>query len=77
LNNSGSYLFSETQTDFTLAVSHLKRWNYTINVIVDRVGHGEGCALSSYMDVTATNMMVILPNSRAWLSASVNVICKK
>jgi chondroitin AC lyase len=77
LKHSGAYLFSETNKDFTLTVSHYKRWNVTVNAIVDRVGHGEGCSISSYIDATATNMTVMLPPTRAWLGASVNVTCKK
>jgi chondroitin AC lyase len=74
LSRSGAYLFSETKTDFTLTATHSKRYNTTINAIVDRMGHGEGC---STVDVTATNMTTRLPPTRAWIGASVNVTCQK
>ena len=75
---SGTYIFSETATDFTLTASHYKRYNYTVNAIVDRVGYGEGCStISSYFDATQTNMTTRLPPTREWLGSSVNVTCKK
>jgi hypothetical protein len=78
VNDAGAYIFSETETDFTLTASHPLRWNTTINVIVDRIGHGQGCgASSSYMDATGTNMTLILPSSSQLLGASMNVTCKK
>jgi chondroitin AC lyase len=78
VNDAGAYIFSETETDFTLTASHPLRWNTTINVIVDRIGHGQGCgASSSYMDATGANMTLILPSSSQLLGASMNVTCKK
>ena len=78
ISRSGIYIFSETATDFTLTASHYKRYNITINAIIDRVGFGEGCStLSSSMDATQTNRTTRLPPTRDWLGASVNVTWKK
>jgi chondroitin AC lyase len=77
LSHSGAYVFSETETDFTLTISNPIHWNITLNAVVDRVGYGQGCAASSYMDATATNMTVMLPPIRALLDTAVNVTCKK
>lgn len=78
LSRSGTYIFSETTTDFTLTASHYKCYHNTVNAIVDRVGHGEGCSTtSSYIDATQTNMTTRLPSTRERLGASVNVTCKK
>lgn len=78
LSRSGAYIFSETDTSFTLTASHYKRYNYTVHAIVDRVGFGEGCSpISTYNDATQTNMTTRLPPTREWLGASVNVTCKK
>jgi hypothetical protein len=77
LHHSGVYIFRETETDFTLTVSHPVRSNVTLNVVVDRVGYGQGCAASSYMNAVATNMTVMLPPTRALLDTAVNVTCKK
>jgi chondroitin AC lyase len=77
LSDAGAYLFSETGTDFTLTASHPMRVNGTLNVIVDRVGNGEGCALSSGIDATRTNVTLMLPSSSEYVGAPVNVTCKK
>ncbi len=77
LHHSGVYIFRETETDFTLTVSHPVRSSVTLNAVVDRVGYGQGCAASSYMNAVATNMTVMLPATRALLDTAVNVTCKK
>jgi chondroitin AC lyase len=77
LSHSGAYIFSETETDFTLTVSHPIQWNMTLHAVVDRVGYGQGCATSSYIDATVTNMTIMLPPTRALLDTSVSVTCKK
>jgi hypothetical protein len=77
LNHSGAYVFSETETDFTLTVSHPIDWNMTLYAVVDRVGSGQGCSASSYIDASATNMAVMLPPTQALRDTPVNVTCKK
>jgi hypothetical protein len=77
LTDAGAYLYSETETDFTLSASHPMRVNGRMNVIVDRVGEGEGCASLSDVNEKITNVTLILPSSKDLLGASVNVTCKK
>jgi hypothetical protein len=54
-----------------------RKGTHPIKVAVDRVGYGEGCTVSSFMDATTTNMVLKLPTSPELLGASVNVTCKK
>jgi chondroitin AC lyase len=77
LSDAGAYLFSETETDFTLTVSHPMRVNGVVKVSVDRIGHGEGCTVSSNIDATTTNVALMLPSTPEFLGASVGVTCKK
>jgi hypothetical protein len=77
LSDAGAYLFSETETDFTLTASHPMRVSGTLKVTVDRVGSGEGCTASSDIDATTTNVVLMLESSPEHLGASVNVTCKK
>jgi hypothetical protein len=77
LTDAGAFLYSETETDFTLTASHPTRGNGTVEVIVDRVGSGEGCTVSPDFDVTRTNVTLVLPTSHEYLGSSVNVTCKK
>jgi len=77
ISDAGSYLFSETETDFTLTVSQPLRLNGTMHVTIDRVGYGEGCTLSSNANTNTTTVVLALPSSPEWLGASVNVTCKK
>jgi hypothetical protein len=77
LANAGAYLFSETDRDFTLTASYPIRDNGSLNVTVDRVGYGEGCAISSGANATRTKMTLMLPTSPELVGASVNVTCKK
>jgi chondroitin AC lyase len=77
LSDAGAYLFSETETDFTLTASHPIRVNGTVNVIVDRVGIGEGCTVPRSTDARTTNVTLMLPSVPEYLGASVNVTCKK
>ena len=77
VSDAGAYLFSETDTNFTLTVSHPMRVNGTMKVAVDRVGYGEGCTVSSNMNATATNLILTLPVSPQLLGESVNITCKK
>jgi hypothetical protein len=77
LSDAGAYLYSESQTDFTLTASHPMRVNGTLEVTVDRIGYGEGCAVSSNANATRTNVALKLPSSSQLLGASVNVTCKK
>lgn len=72
LSNAGAYLFSETDTDFTITASHPIRVGGVFEIMVDRVGSGQGCAASS-----GTSLTLPLPSSPQLLGASVNVTCKK
>ncbi|CAF0777841.1 unnamed protein product [Adineta ricciae] len=73
LNNAGAYLFSETDSDFTITASHPFRMNSSVNVIVDRIGYGQGCMISS----SVTNVTMSLPVSDQLLGASVGTKCNK
>lgn len=77
VNDSGAYIFSETDTDFTLTASHPIRWNTTMSIVIDRIGYGRGCQTSPYMNTIGTNMTIILPSSSQLLGASMNITCKK
>jgi hypothetical protein len=78
LSDAGAYLFSETETDFTLTASHPFYLNSTLQVIVDRVGNGEGCTVSPDVDATTTtNVTLNLPSAPELVGASVNITCKK
>ncbi len=73
LSDAGAYLFSETESDFTVATSQPLRVNGSVKVTVDRVGYGEECSTSAPM----TNVEIVLPSSPQLLGASVNTKCKK
>ena len=77
LSDAGAYLFSETDTDFTITASQPLRVNGSIKVTIDRVGYGEGCTVSSDSDASMTDVTVMLPSSPQLLGASVNTECKK
>jgi chondroitin AC lyase len=77
LSNAGAYLYSENATSFTLSASHPKRVGGTLNVVVDRVGSGEGCAASSDLDASKTTVTLKLFSSHEHLGESVHVVCKK
>jgi hypothetical protein len=77
LANSGAFLYSETDKDFTITASNPVRSNGVLTVSVDRAGDGQGCTLSIDMDVTRTNVTLIVPTDPELLGASVNVTCKK
>jgi chondroitin AC lyase len=77
LNDAGAYLFSETDSDFTITASQPLRVNGTLKVTVDRIGHGEGCTALSDTDASTTNVVLLLPSSPQLLGASVNTTCKK
>ena len=77
LSDAGAYLFSETDSDFTITASHPLRVNGTVKVIVDRIGSGDGCNVSSDFDASKTNVSVLLPSSPLLLGASMYTKCKK
>lgn len=77
LNEAGAYLFSETDSDFTVTASHPMRINSSIEVIVDRVGYGQGCAILSDMNESEANVTLTLPSSPELSGASVKGTCKK
>ena len=58
LTNACVYLFSETDTDFTLSVSRLVRVNETMKVSLARVEYGEGCIVSSNMNSSQTDIVL-------------------
>ena len=73
LSNAGIYLFSETDSDFTLTASHPIRLYNTLNLTIDRIGYGQGCATSN----NSTNVTLALPVLSQLLGSSVDVTCKK
>ncbi|CAF1070525.1 unnamed protein product [Didymodactylos carnosus] len=73
LSDSGAYLFSETDTDFSISASHPTRVNGNVSLIVDRAGDGEGCMRSA----GSTIVTLALPTSPQLLGASVTVTCRK
>jgi hypothetical protein len=77
LSDAGAFLFSESNTDFTVTTSHPMRVNGIVKITVDRVGYGKGCTVSSNVDATTTNMILMLPSSSQLLGESVNVTCQK
>ena len=66
LSDARTYLFTETNTDFTITASHPMRINGNIKVNVDRMGSSERCVPTLVL-FTFTN----------YLPASVHTICKK
>jgi chondroitin AC lyase len=77
LSDAGAYLFSETETNFTVTASHPMRVYGNVKVTVDRVGTGEGCSPVWDDNAKTTDVTVTLPSSPSFLGASANVICKK
>jgi len=77
LNNAGAFLFSETDTDFTITASNPTRFSGYLNVTVDRVGQGEGCTQAPDGDPTKTHVVLVLPTSKVIAGAPINVTCKK
>lgn len=77
LSDAGAYLYSETDSTFTFTASHPIHTHGTLNVSVDRIGHGEGCMVLSNVEGTRTNVTLTLPSSHDHLGASVNVTCRK
>jgi hypothetical protein len=76
LFNSGTFLYSETDNDFSLTASNPIRTNGVLTVSVDRMGHGEGCVSSLDINETRTNVTLMIPTDPKFLGASVNVTCK-
>ena len=71
-------LFSETDQDFTLTASSPHYYIGFLEVRVDRIGYGVGCAVvSTDIGATITNVTLALPTLRSFQGASVNVTCKK
>jgi hypothetical protein len=77
LSDAGAYLYRESETDFTVTASHPTRVHGNVKITVDRVGHGEGCTVSSNIDAITTNVVLTLPLLPEYLGASVDVTCKK
>ena len=80
-HDAGAYLYSETDTEFTLTTSHPTRTNAVVNVVVvDRKGQGQGCVTSSSMsslNASQTTVSLVLPSRPELTGASVNVTCTK
>jgi len=74
---SGLYMFSETENDFTITVSHPIRIKGHLNVTVDREGYGTDCGMVIEGDTPRTNVTLYLPTDNVYLGQSVNVTCKK
>jgi hypothetical protein len=51
--------------------------NGNVKVKVDRVGYSEESVVSSDVNVSTTDIILILPSSSELLATSVNVTCKK
>ena len=77
VSDAGAYLYSETETDFTITASHPTRLGSTLKVNVDRVGSGPGCSTSQDTNASTTNVTLSLPSAGNYLGASVNVTCEK
>jgi chondroitin AC lyase len=82
LSDAGAFLFSETERDFTVTLSHPMRTKGSITVTIDRVGYGDGCTRSRSTNGwraknTTTDVTVMLPRSAQLLGSSVQVTCKK
>lgn len=73
----GMYMFSETESDFTITAFNPLRTMGHLNVTVDREGYGQNCGPVSYNGTIGTNAMVFLPTDNVYLGASMNVSCKK
>ena len=74
LNSAGIYLFSETESNFTMTVPHPTRLNSTISLSIDRVGgYGQGC--STWL--SNTNITFSLPDSFEFQGDSISITCKK
>lgn len=79
LSDAGAYLFSETDSDFTLIASHPQRINGTLEVTVNRIGEGEGClaAPTPFNYKQLTHVMFTLPTLDKHVGTSVVVKCTK
>ena len=76
LNTAGSYLFSETNTTFTITASHPSTDSRNSTVTVDRVGFGKTC-YPSFNDNESKTDVVVKLNSGDFLGSSISVTCKK
>jgi chondroitin AC lyase len=77
VNDAGAYLFSESETSFTVTASHPTRVGGYVKLTVDRVGSGQGCTPSLDDNAQTTDVTLSLPSSAAYLGASINVTCNK
>jgi len=59
LFNSGTFLYSETDNDFSLTASNPIRTNGVLTVSVDRIGHGERCVSSLDINEIRTNVTLM------------------
>ena len=79
LSEAGAFLFSETEMDFTVTVSHPTRTSGSITVNIDRIGYGDGCTpfTNRNAGTTTTDVTLMLPTSTQLLGSPVKVTCKK
>ncbi|CAF1484138.1 unnamed protein product [Adineta steineri] len=77
VHDAGAYLFSESETNFTVTASHPTRVGGNVKLTIDRVGSGQGCMPSSDDNAGTTDVSLSLPSSDTYLGASVNVTCNK
>ena len=77
LSDAGAYLFSETETEFTITAAQPVRTDGNVKVTVDRVGFGQGCTSSSDSNASKTDVVLTLPSSIQFMGISVNTTCKK
>ena len=78
LSDAGAYLFSETETDFTVTASQPVRVNGAVKVTVDRIGQGQGCSSSiDNENASTTSVILPLPSSTEFIGASVQTKCNK
>ena len=77
LSDAGAYLYSESETNFTLTASHPMRVGGMVKITVDRVGSGEGCTTSTNSDATKTDVILELSRDPQLLGISVNITCNK
>ena len=75
LSDAGAYLFTETETDFTVTASHPTRTTGSLEVSVDRLGSGQACSILSKPNGKKTTVTLTLPSAKDHLGASVSIKC--
>jgi chondroitin AC lyase len=75
LSDAGAYLFTETETDFTVTASHPTRTTGNLKVTVDRLGSGQACSPLWKDNEQKTDVTLTLPSAKDLLGASVSIRC--